>query len=83
MPNGGTPMHMLLRPRRTGHYAVYCKGDALQVIGQDEAKKGWQWAAPVLELEPDEVRVLADFLRHWIPEGEQTDRGQVDVQFDY
>jgi hypothetical protein len=86
MPNGGVPLHMVLRPRGGERYVFYCGGDALHLIAADEWEKQHADAAPLFSLNAAELRVMAAFVRYWSGE---TDSGLiyslpgVNVEFDW
>ena len=86
MPNGGVPLHMLLRPRNGEGYVFYCGGDALHLIPADGWEKDRTDAAPLLSLNAAELRVTAVFVQYWSGE---TDAGLpyslpgVNVEFDW
>ena len=65
MPNGGVPLHMILRPSLGEGYVLYARGSALHIIAGDDWQELRAEAEPLLSLTPAEVRVLAAFVQFW------------------
>ena len=65
MPNGGVPIHMVIRPKAPSDYLVYCHGAQLQIQSTADGQGGEKQAA-VLTLDADEAIVLERFLRYWL-----------------
>lgn len=85
MPNGGVPLHMVLKPKLGEGYVFYAQGKALHLITVDEWEKHGREATPLLSITPAELRVLASFVLHWA--GDESARPiyswlGVDVEFD-
>ena len=88
MPNGGIPIHMVLKPRSSKDTVVYCHGAEVKVFAAENWENSHASADPVLTLNRDEALVLERFLKYWL-EGEVAGEGVlyrregVDVEFDF
>lgn len=71
MPNGGVPLHMLMRPKKGQDVVVYCKGAELCVIAKEEWGKSKHKAKPLLALTHEEALVLERFFRYWLQDKEE------------
>jgi hypothetical protein len=86
MPNGGIPLHMILKPSLGEGYVFYARGSTLHLISADAWAKHGPEAVPLLSITPDELRVLAAFIQHW---SDGTNTGPVysapgvNVEFDW
>ena len=70
MPNGGVPIHMVLRPKQGGH-VIYCHGAVLKVFSNKEWDKSKSEGKPILVLAKQEAQTIERFLRYWL-----TDQGE-------
>lgn len=83
MPNGGHPAHMLLKPRASAGFVLHCYRTSLRVIEQSDPNGTSVDGRTLVELDPDEVHVLVEFLSRWITEQKLIRRGDVRVAYDY
>lgn len=83
MPNGGHPMHMVLRPRSSPSLIVYGRGPTLRVVDEAEWVRSGPAGKALLELDADEVAVIVDFLGGWLHRAPEIPRPSVDVRFDF
>jgi len=87
MPNGGVPLHMILRPR-DGTVVIYSKGGTLQVYSAEDWRRQKSAATPLCSLTESEVSALAWQLRYWLGEarlqpGYKMPRQSIDVEYDF
>jgi hypothetical protein len=68
MPNGGYPLHMVLKPRRSADYVIHAEGARVRLFTAEAWEESRGGATPLLELEADEAAALARFVMHWAPE---------------
>jgi hypothetical protein len=87
MPNGGIPINMLLRPRKSRDVVIYCHLQFVEIFRADDWPKRYEAEArPLITLDSDEGAALAGFLRYWIgePAGEPVHAGRgINVEYDY
>ncbi len=65
MPNGGSPMQMLLRPRQ-GNVVILCDGGNMRVYARDAWEALGRKAEPICTLTAHEAGALAWHLDHWL-----------------
>ena len=65
MPNGGFPIWMVLSPKSSSAYVIFCEAGNLRVFNQDEWRRAGRLGIPLLSLSKSESAVLATFLGHW------------------
>jgi len=85
MPNGGTPIHMVLRPQK-GRHIIYCRGAVLKVFSKEEWDKSKSQGEPIIVLEKQEAQVIERFLRYWLTderEGPIYRHAGIEVEYDY
>ncbi len=87
MPNGGVPMHMVIRPKGNSQAVIYCRGSNLFVVDKAEWEAKQSAGEALLKLDDDESLVLERFLTYWLEprsaEGVLYKREGVDVVFDF
>lgn len=86
MPNGGVPLHMVIRPRGSGVSVLYCQGADVRVVARADWERLGVQAGPVLVLGRAEAQVLERFLRYWLQdhdEGPIYRHPDVDVEYDF
>jgi hypothetical protein len=66
MPNGGVPMHMMIRPASSSSHAVNCRGAELMVSTEADLTTGKDNVSPLLRLSREEALVLERSLRYWL-----------------
>jgi hypothetical protein len=85
MPNGGVPIHMLMRPKQ-GDVVIHCHGGVVRFYSHAEWERGGD-REPMSELDEAEARMLMGFLRYWIGDGKRDSLNLhlpgVDVTWDY
>lgn len=78
-------MHMLLQPRATNAFVVYCRGGRVRIYQRQEWTAQREAATPIVELSESEAGALAWFLEHWLPPSVVRpgyNAGDVDAEFD-
>jgi hypothetical protein len=86
MPNGGIPIHMLLRPKASDTHVMYCHGAELKVIRKDEWERAKSKGDPEIVLDREEAQVLERFLRYWLQDsgdGPLCHEEGIDATFDF
>jgi hypothetical protein len=86
MPNGGVPIHMMLRPKASDTHVIYCHGSELKMIPNEEWELAKSKGRPDLVLDRQEAQVLERFLRYWLSDtgdGPLCHEPDVDTEFDY
>ena len=83
MPNGGVPMHMVLRPQSSRAHVVYCEGARMKIFTKD----AWdQRGEPEVVLDEKEAKAVQRFLRYWAQDSGENPLAReagVDIEFDY
>ncbi len=86
MPNGGVPIHMVLRPKR-GNVVIYCHGGQMSVFARADWEALGSKAEPILALTAHEAGALAWQLEHWLESdavrpGHSMRAGLIDADYD-
>lgn len=78
MPDGGYPLHLILRPKGHPDLVVHSRGGEFRVFTRDEWDEHVQnlypqtpeeeRGTPLLVLNDEEAKVLAAHLGHWLPD---------------
>ena len=78
MPDGGYPLHLILRPKGAPGLVVHSRGGELRVFTQEEwgehvknlypRTPSEETGTPLLKLTEQEAAVLAAHLHHWLPD---------------
>ena len=66
MPNGGVPLHMVLEPKHSSEWVVYCRAATINVYAKDEWHARGSAGTPVLSVDEKEARALVGFLGYWL-----------------
>jgi hypothetical protein len=70
MPNGGVPLHMILRPRDGSPIVLHAEGAKLAIHSADLWDRDKTNAAPLAVISEAEAFVLSRFLRYWLADTE-------------
>lgn len=86
MPNGGVPIHMVLRPR-AGSVVIYCVGGAMAVFDRAAWDSQGADAAAIFRLTEAESAALAWQLKYWLGDarlqpGYHMALGAIDADYD-
>ena len=82
MPNGGYPLHMVLRPVSGSDYLIHCQGPEVRIYSQGEWERGADKCVPLVQLQASETQHLVRFLTHWLEERPPS-WVPVDATYDY
>jgi hypothetical protein len=81
VPNGGIPIHMIMRPRGS-NMVVYCYAGEIAIYTSEEWEANARKGEPVMKLNREESAALSGFLRYWLGEqGPIHRRGDFDIEY--
>jgi hypothetical protein len=86
MPNGGVPLHMILRPKQCRNIVIYCYGGEMRLYSQSEWDAKKSDGTPMATLTESEGAALAGFLQYWLGDWRLKacrPEPDVDAEYDY
>lgn len=87
MPNGGVPMHMILYPKDSSSYVIYCNGGQMSLYDRASWDRKKAKAKPLCTFTREEGAAIAWFLKYWLGDSMLRPgynmRGAVNAEFDF
>lgn len=86
MPNGGVPIHMVLKPQSSDGQVIHSHAGEVRVVSKREWEQSGANGAATLSLTKAEALVLERFLRYWLHDKEDGPiyrQPGVDVLYDF